>query len=141
MSAAACPIAATFTGADSVGAAPASESPAATTSAITIERIQSLLRSPTSATLAGRRDLINRLVDAGMRTLDASMAPWPPSIPGRATHACGSLRRKRSLTTLALEHGPFRRDRSTLWKIVEWHMLSAANRDTRSPARVEGITA
>src|SRR5262245_15878183 len=105
MSAAACPIAATFTGADNVGAAPASESAAATTTAITIERIQSLLRSPTSATLAGRRDRINRLVDAGMRAFDASMAPWPSSIRDRATHACGARRRKRSLTTLALEHG------------------------------------
>src|SRR5262245_43145439 len=47
MSAAACPIAATFAAADSVGAAPASESAAATTAPITIERIQSLLGSPT----------------------------------------------------------------------------------------------
>jgi hypothetical protein len=118
MAAAACPIAATFAGADSVGAAPASESPAAATAAITIERIRSLLGSSTNATLAGRRDRINRLVDAATRRVP--------------------LRCKRSLTPSALEHGPFRRDRSTLWKIVEWRMLSAANRD-RGRCRLRAV--
>jgi hypothetical protein len=143
MSAAARPIAATFAGADSVGAAPASESPAATTAAITIERIQSLLGSPTIATLAGRRDRINRLVDAGTRAGHVHGA-HPAIDPARVqrTRAC-PLRCKRSLTTLALELLPFRRDRSKFWKIVEWRMLSAANRD-RGRCRlraVEGITA
>src|SRR5262245_52640452 len=135
MSAAARPIAATFAGADNVGAAPASESAAATTAPITIERIQSLLGSPTKPTLSPRRDLINRRAKSYEPSRTRQVMQAKSHAPqrlfdgrnrarGRATHACGSLRRKRSLTTLALEHGPFRRDRSTLWKIVEWRMLS-----------------
>jgi hypothetical protein len=70
-----------------------------------------------------------------------SIAPIDPA--GAQRTRARPLRRKRSLTTLALEHGPFRRDRSTLWKIVEWRMHLAANR-YRGRCRlrvVEGITA
>jgi len=70
--------------------------------------------------------------------------PWPAIDPAsvQRTRAC-FFGRKRSLTPLALEHVPFRRDRSRLWKIVEWRMLSAANRDCgRCRLRaVEGVIA
>ena len=49
---------ATFAGADTVGTALTSESPAATIAPITIDRIASSLR-PTMRTLAAPRDLIN----------------------------------------------------------------------------------
>ena len=81
------------------------------------------------------------------RTCPSRRRRWPFRSPQSILRARNARvrapRRKRSLRTLALEHRPFRRDRSTLWKIVEWRMHLAANR-YRGRCRlrvVEGITA
>lgn len=110
MSAAACPITATFAGADTVGTALTSESPAATIAPSTIERIASSLSRP--------RDELSRSIlrrKPGFPTNDRQNTGWAAArrnsnhrlsrAPRIRAHSPSRARRARSCASLACRPG------------------------------------